>query len=404
MGDLAGFLLFLAGAFVLALGLLWWRSGKALRALWLEPVLRVPVLIFESDDWGAGPIEQAAVLRRLRALLGSYRDARGRHPVMTLGITLAAPHVREGTGASLHYARRFLDHPEQATILGEIRAGIAEGVFAAQLHGMEHFMPELLCEEAAHDTAIRAWLLDGNRYSELLPDRLQSRWIDARRLPSSSHPDALLASAVAAEVDEFTRIFGAPPTVVVPPTFIWTRQVEAAWARHGVRLLVNCGTRFTGRDAEGRPLSDGSRLHNGDDCSGLLSVVRDAYFEPAKGHSGKDVPDMLARYAACGRPLLLETHRNNFTALNPAAERAFSELEQAIQLALARFPTLRFLSTAELGEAILARDPALLDVSFRGKSCAFIQRAVRHASFQRYARFTGAGVLLWLLSLAACRN
>ena len=28
----------------------------------------------------------------------------------------------------------------------------------------------------------------------------------------------------------------------------------------------------------------------------------------------------LAHYAACGRPLLLETHRSNFTTLNPGAK------------------------------------------------------------------------------------
>lgn len=400
MSNLAGFLLLLAGALVLAGGLLWWR----LRALWQEPVLRVPVLIFESDDWGAGPIEQAAVLQRLRALLMKYRDARGGHPVMTLGITLAAPQVHEGEDATLHYARRFLDHPGQVTILEAVRAGIADGVFAAQLHGMEHFMPELLCSVAQHDDVLKAWLLGGERYSELLPEQLQSRWTDARRLPSSPLPDALVDAAVAAEVGEFVRIFGVLPTVVVPPTFVWTRRVETAWARHGVRMLVNCGTRFIGRDAAGRPESDGSRLRNGDVCSGLLSVVRDAYFEPVKGHRGADVAELLTSYTACGRPLLLETHRSNFTVLNPRAEQAFAELEQALQLALVRFPTLRFLSTVELGEAILAHDPALLETSFRRRVCTWIQRAVRQTSFQRYARVTGVNALLRLLSLAACRS
>ena len=42
---------------------------KRLSALWREPMLRVPVVIFESDDWGAGPPEQADCLRRLRVAL-----------------------------------------------------------------------------------------------------------------------------------------------------------------------------------------------------------------------------------------------------------------------------------------------------------------------------------------------
>ena len=37
-----------------------WRG---MIATWREPVLRRPVLIIESDDWGAGPAEQAHVIR-----------------------------------------------------------------------------------------------------------------------------------------------------------------------------------------------------------------------------------------------------------------------------------------------------------------------------------------------------
>lgn len=404
MNALTGFSLLFFGAFLLANALLCWRYRAYLRALWREPVLRVPVLLFESDDWGAGPPEQADCLRRLRELLAAHRDTQGRHPVMTLGITLAAPDISEKADGALEYGRRFLDHPQQAPILEVMRRGIQDGVFAAQLHGMEHFMPEVLCEVARHDAAVKEWLLRGDRYSEQLPDALQSRWIDARSLPSSEHPHEFVDAAVATEVAEFARIFGVAPAVVVPPTFICSQRVEAAWARQGVRVLVSCGTRFTGRDAQGRPVSDGSRQRNGDISNGLLCVVRDAYFEPVKGHRGAEVPAVLACYASCGRPLLLETHRSNFTALNPAAEQAYIELDQVIRLALARFPSLRFLSTAELGEAIAARNPALLDPSTRGRLYAWARRAGQPSPFERLARLTGMALLLRLLSLAACRS
>lgn len=382
---------------MLANGLLCWRFRTELRTLWREPVLREPVLVFESDDWGAGPLEQAAALERLRTLLAGHRDAHGRHPVMTLGITLASPQPHGEACAAQRYERRFLDHPEQAAVLAEMRAGIDQGVFAAQLHGMEHFMPELLCAEAKRDTAIEEWLLHGGRYSEELPDRLQSRWIDARRLPSVALASELIDAAVAAEVREFGRVFGTTPAVVVPPTFIWTREVEEAWARCGLRVLISCGTRFIARDAAGKPISDGSRYRNGDRSSGLLCLVRDAYFEPVKGHRGASVPAMLERYVRCARPLLLETHRSNFVSLNPHAEQAFVELEQAIRQTLARFPTLRFVSSLELGEAIDTHDPAWIDGTFEGKLCAWAARCAELRPFQRYARLTGLTPLLRLL-------
>lgn len=59
--------------------------------LWREPVLRYPVLIVESDDWGAGPLSQAEALNRLIDSLARFKDCDGRHPVMTLALILAVP-------------------------------------------------------------------------------------------------------------------------------------------------------------------------------------------------------------------------------------------------------------------------------------------------------------------------
>src|ERR1700751_1750825 len=64
---------------------------RALSAAWREPVLRSPVLILETDDWGYGPLVQAERLDRLANLLAGFRDALGRHPVATIGVVLAGP-------------------------------------------------------------------------------------------------------------------------------------------------------------------------------------------------------------------------------------------------------------------------------------------------------------------------
>ncbi len=41
---------------------------RELWRLWREPVLRLPILIIESDDWGAGPLAQAVALRKFETL------------------------------------------------------------------------------------------------------------------------------------------------------------------------------------------------------------------------------------------------------------------------------------------------------------------------------------------------
>ena len=67
---------------------------RDLQRSWREPVLRYPVVIFESDDWGAGPLDQVIALKNLREILARFKDEMGRTPVATLGVILAIADTR----------------------------------------------------------------------------------------------------------------------------------------------------------------------------------------------------------------------------------------------------------------------------------------------------------------------
>ena len=82
---------------LVAIGMLWLLASTVLLALafrtaivaaWQEPILRAPVLILESDDWGYGPLEQANALTRICALYSlqalSSREARFTPSPMTV--------------------------------------------------------------------------------------------------------------------------------------------------------------------------------------------------------------------------------------------------------------------------------------------------------------------------------
>jgi hypothetical protein len=201
------------------------------------------------------------------------------------------------------------------------------GVFVPQLHGMAHYWPPALMSAARDDPAVRDWLLAGpHQETEALPSPLQSRWVDGSVLPSRPIPAEKIHSAVAEEVALYRQVFGAAPEVVVPPTFVWTPEVEAAWAAHGVRALVTPGRPCTGRDAQGRPDCASTPIHNGQRGLGdIRYLVRDRYFEPARGHRAEQGLQALAGKTAQGRPCLLETHRFNFTGAG--AEAALAELD-----------------------------------------------------------------------------
>ncbi|MCU0840089.1 MAG: hypothetical protein MUC79_00010 [Thiobacillaceae bacterium] len=357
--------------------LLWYR--RELLAAWREPVLRHPVLIIESDDWGAGPVEaQARALHQLVELLTKFKDRTGRHPVMTLALVLAVP-----DGPSIRrdgrYHRLTLEDPMFAPVREAIERGRAAGVFALQLHGLEHYWPDALM--ASPDPAVRAWLEgDAPAITERLPSPLQSRWTDASVLPSRPLPPERIAAAVAEEVRLYERIFGERPRVAVPPTFVWNEAVERAWAREGIEFVVTPGLRSACRNADGVPDCDAGPFHNGLRGAGVGYVVRPDYLEPERGHRAERALAALAARTAEGRACLLETHRSNFIADVALSSSAFEAIHQLYNAALQQNQELRFPSTAELGDALR---PWRVRI-----------RAIRR--FWRLARVSG---LAWLLPL-----
>lgn len=375
-------------------------AGPA-RAAWREPVLRHPVLIIESDDWGPGPPGHAQALERLAVCLGQFRDGTGRAPVMTLGLTLSLPHGEAIAAADFSaYHARLITDPAYADILSAAQAGIRAGVFAPQLHGMAHYWPDALMAAARQDPAVRTWVLGGpGQETEALPSPLQSRWVDASVLPSRPLPGSEVESAVAAEVSLYRQVFGATPAVVVPPTFVWTQAVEAAWARQGVSALVTPGFRCTGRDAGGQPRCEAMPLHNGQTGMGDITyLVRDRYFEPARGHRAEQGLVALADKTAQGRPCLLETHRFNFTG-NGQAD-ALAELDKLLRQSLARHAGLRFASAAELAGQYRQQGD-WISKGFRPRLSAWAVRMGQVPRFARLARMSGLGLVLSLLGTRA---
>ena len=372
----------------------------ALAAYWREPVLRYPVLVFESDDWGAGPLEQAQALDALRQILKGHRDQSDHYPIMTLGLILSTADTEVMRVAKEpDYIRITLDHTRFEPVLTALRAGINEGVFAPQLHGLEHYWPPAVIAAARADAPVATWLkTNGLAYSEDLPPRLQSRWINAASLPSQPLSEAEIHAAVTEEVKIYMQIFGTKPIIAVPTTFIWGDGVERAWAAHGVRCVITPGTRYESRDMQGRPSGNGRVILNGERGQGdVMYLVRNNYFEPKLGHLAEKGLIALSLQTQCGRPTLLETHRFNFLGNPTQSKAALTELNQLLTEARARYSKLRFLSTQDIVDAIARQDTSLIVTAPRAKIHAWLARISQISRFWKLARLTGLVVPLWLL-------
>ena len=383
---------------VLVLLVFGYGYGPMLLALWREPVLRHPVLIVESDDWGPAEATDAERLDWLARLFAEFRNSAGRSPVLTLGMVLAVP----AGGDAKNYQRVLLSDQRFSEILSAVRRGIDLGVFSAQLHGMEHYWPPALLAAAATDERVRNWLYQSAvPRTEDLPAPLQSRWTDASTLPSRSLPRDAIDAAVREEAAAFAAIFGAPARVVVPPTFIWDDRVEEAWAAAGIEVVVTPGRRYEGRDGAGAPDRAGATIYNGDTGAGnLIYVVRDDYFEPKLGHGAERGLEAVVRKARTGRPTLLETHRFNFVAEIGAAQAAVAELGRMLRLVVDRFPDVLFMSTLELAEGIRQLDPQLIERSMVRRLHVWVARLREIPRIRKIAWLTGAILPAWVLFVA----
>ncbi|MBW8364346.1 MAG: hypothetical protein K0M39_07300 [Rhizobium sp.] len=389
-------------ALLLAMVMLLWAGvllafAGPLAARWREPVLRHPVLIVESDDWGAGPLFQADALASLSALLQRIRDRTGRPAVMTLGVVLEVPDgVRIAASRFTEYHALTLADERFEAVRAAMQAGIEAGVFVPQLHGQCHYWPAALLAAAQKDMAVRDWLAAPEpAATEALPSPLQSRWVDASDLPSRALPNAAIEQAVAAETAAYRTVFGRLPQVTVATTFIWNEAVEAAWAQSGIDVVVTPGQRATCRDAAGRPgCVDASMLSGERSRAGQTYLVRDVYFEPTLGHAPQRLEDGLKTRTRQGRACLVETHRFNFLQ---AADASLAALEAGLNAALAACPNVRFLTPLELAHAIEKQDPALIEGRLRRRLAVWRIRLDEVPRFRRMSRLSGLALpLAWL--------
>ncbi len=373
-----------------------WGFRASLVKRWNEPAFLQPIVIFESDDWGAGPLVQAEILEELKGQLQAHSNRHGEVPVMTIGVILAAP-----TGTSLNEAEKTgrlesvtLDSPVLADIVAAMQAGVATRVFDLQLHGYEHF------NRSAFLAALRkdAFKMDADDFlwTESLPSPLQSAWVNGSVLPSHSLDPAEVKRQVAQQKALWEILFNSSPHVAVPTTFVWTSEVERALASEGVRWLVTPGRRYTARDANGQPGAiDKTMLNGAPGEAGLRYVVRDVYFEPSLGHTPTECLAAIAQRHAQFRPALVEIHRFNFCGPRASAN-ALQILEELLRALIASDPTVRFLSTAALCEHIEAEAPEWVARGMRTRFRAWLARIGEIPRFRKVAILTGLWCPLWL--------
>lgn len=394
---------------IISLWLLLWslillfRYANDIKKLLLEPTLKYPVVIFESDDWGTGPLTQQTALIQIHELLSQYSDSTGQHPVMTLGIILAEPDVDKiKASTDQTYHKRTLEDPRYFKLLETIQTGVDQGTLSVHLHGMEHFWPASLMQSTHDNAQVQQWLFNNkNQQTEDLPSELQSRWVDSSNIPSTEHSKEDIDAAIDEELSLYTNIFGQPPKTVVPPTFVWTDVVEQAYAARGIETMITPGRQCVGRDHNRQPKPNGRLFLNGQESDGLLFLVRNDYFEPSIGHKANTALQRISAKIQCGRPALLEMHRFNFINSEADSKISLQELDKLLQLINTNLPNVRFISAEQLAKIMQGYKRGFASEfmvsSKRLRSKIMLARIKLLLQFDRLAKYSGINFLLKLV-------
>lgn len=407
-------LLFLAVWIIFMPFFFWLFYRQELQRLWTEPMLRNPVVVFESDDWGVGPDSQTKALSEIISLLAQYRDSADCHPVMTLGMILAEPDFfkirknKNRKNASVQYESCDLSHPEYSGLLDVIKQGENKRIFSIQIHGMEHFWPDSLMA-SLNQAVVEQWLFASESpMTENLPPELQSRWCDCSQLPSRQLDSKRIISAIKSEVSLFKNLFAQLPKVVVPPTFVWTDEVVQAYTNNNINIIVTPGRQYIGRDADGKLQPSHRTFYNGDSDreTGALYIVRDVYFEPALGHKAEDAFSQIANRAKSARPALLEMHRFNFMSDEGRLNKntSLEELKRLLELLKNKLPTVQYVSTEELAKAFKLKDSQYLIQSGWHRLPIWLTRVHEFFQYHRLAKYSGFNFILKQLSVVQQRD
>ena len=348
---------------------------------------RRKLLVIESDDWGsirmpsravyerclkAGyPVDQAWFerydsllseddLELLFGLLTSFRDSRGRHPVITANVVVGNPDFDaiEANGRhQYHYeaiTETFQRYPKHGRCLDLWGEGRRQGIFFPQFHGREHLNVGLFVEALQRGDPVAQFAFE-QRMPGCIPKGSQrgpNRFVEATRFRSAEEKEAVRQ----AQVDGlrlFEQLFGFRSRTLIPTNYVWSQDFNRDVADVGVEC-------FQGARVMKEQKIDGSsvpvnRVLGERNELGQTYLVRNATFEPSQGreprmHSADRCLHDIRVAFQMHKPAVISSHRINFCGFIDESnrDRNLEALRALLTAVLRKWPDVEFVTSDEL--------------------------------------------------------
>ena len=335
-----------------------------------------PLVVLQSDDWGRVGLRDQEGLDQLRAtgltlgersydfytfetaedldeltkLLKRHRDSAGRHPAVLMNFIVANLDFAKILGGQcelslLPLADGLPQGWKRMELVKGYRAGIADGVFRAGLHGTTHF-----CR-----TAVERAFRGGGERSDLLRNLWRAGtpyihwrmpWIGYEYWDPEKPKDERFLSSEAQRnligqaVGMFAKLFSTLPRSACAPGYRANNDTHGAWAEHGIRVAQN---------------GPGARIPPYLSRYEMLHLTRTVEFEPATdpAFSVEDCVRQAEDCFALGIPAIVSLHSINFhSTVKDFRSRTLPALDEFFAALESKHRDLLYLHDEDLSELV----------------------------------------------------
>ena len=367
-----------------------WIGGRIINNLqgWKT---RRKIIVIESDDWGsirmpsretynaclkAGfPVDKIAYekydsllsqndLELLFNLLKSFKDFKGKHPVITSNCVVANPDfnkIIDSDFMEYHYElitdtfNRYPNHHRNFQIWGE---AIEDGIFYPQYHAREHLNVSLFMEHLRRQNPVAIFAVN-NQMPGCVPfenGRRGNFYVEATKFSSMQDKKAKIEIYLDG-LRIFEDLFGYKSRSVIPPNYTWSPSYDEDLKNAGVRYIQ-------GIHKMREPIPGGGiRYHNyytgHRNHLGQIRLVRNAVFEPSL--FGLNISDPIGRCLKeikiaflLNKPAIITSHRINYVGFIDESnrDRNLRLLRELFSKVLKKWPEIEFMNSEQLGDRI----------------------------------------------------
>jgi len=345
------------------------------------------IVVFESDDWGSvrmpsmdcyrtleksgipvgnthfnkyDSLESNSDLECLFEVLSTYKDRIGNHPVFTPYCVIANPDFDKIKASKFEtyfyepFTETLKRYVNSDKVFDYWKLGAEKRIFVPQFHGREHLN-------------VLRWMKDlaaGNEHTLLaFENRMWGISSPLIRKPYQPAMDFdkvedlnFLKSVIEDGLNQFYGLMGYHSSCYVPANGTINLQLSDTLKQTGIKYLML-------NKVQKEPLGNGKyrtriNILGNQTKNGLLIIPRNAVFEPSSSTAdwvNQCLNDINISFRMM-KPAIISTHRVNYIgSLNiKNRDNNLLQLKQLLSEIIKRWPDVKFMSSEELGNNILA--------------------------------------------------